>query len=43
MLCMLTLLGALLAIVALAVALPCTDAERRRQEHIPLLPDEEVK
>jgi len=40
---MLTLLGALLAIVALAVALPCTDVERRRQEHIQLLPDEEVK
>jgi hypothetical protein len=40
---MLTLLGALLAIVALAVALPCTDAERRRQEHIPLFGDEEAK
>ena len=43
MLCVLTLIGALLAIVALAVALPCTDAERRRQEHIPLLEDDEAK
>ena len=43
MLCLLALLGVLLALIAVAVALPCTDAERRRQEHIPLLEDKEAK